>query len=79
MKTVLKDDFVDGLLNQGRAEMLLEFLEMRFSVPGDIRKRVERCADEDQIKTWAKRVPTATSLDEVFADLQAAAAGVAMP
>jgi hypothetical protein len=70
MKTVLKDDFVDGLLNQGRAEMLLEFLEMRFSVPDDVRKRVERCADEDQIKSWARRVPTAASLDEVFAHLQ---------
>ena len=68
MKTVLKDAFVDGLLNQGRAEMLLEFLEMRFNVPDDIRKRVERCDDEEQIKTWARRGPTAASVDEVFLD-----------
>lgn len=67
MKTVLKDSFVDGLLNQGRAEMLLELLRMRFSVPDDIRRRVENCTDEIKIKTWFKRVPTAASLDEVFA------------
>jgi hypothetical protein len=65
MKTVLKDAFVDGLPNQGRAEMLLEFLEMRFNVPDDSRERVERCDDEEQIKTWGRRVPTAASVDEV--------------
>lgn len=73
MKTVFKDPWVDGLLNQGRTEMLLKFLEMRFSVPDDIRKRVESCADTEQIMIWASRVPTATSLDEVFAKLQAMA------
>ena len=70
MKTVLKDAFVDGWLNRGRAEMLLELLEMRFSVPADIRKHVEECTDTEQIKTWFKRVPNATSLDEVFAGLR---------
>ena len=83
MKTVLKDDFIDGWiaqglaqgrvqglaqgLAQGRAEMLLEFLEMRFSVPDAIRKRIEECNDTDQIKTWSKRVLSAASLDELFA------------
>jgi hypothetical protein len=46
--------------------LLFEFLEMRFNVPDDIRKRVERCDDEGQIKTWPRRVPTATFVDEVF-------------
>jgi hypothetical protein len=69
MKTVFKDSWVDGLLNQGRAEMLLELLEMRFSVPDDIRKRVEKCTDTEQIKTWFRRVPSTVSLDEVFAEL----------
>jgi len=69
VKTVLKDAFVDGWLNRGRAEMLLGFLEMRFSMLDDIRMRVERCNDEDQIKAWAKRVPTATSVEEVFSEL----------
>ena len=70
MKTVFKDPWVDGLLNQGRVEMLLELLKMRFSVPDDIRMRVEKCTDETQIKTWFRRVPSATSLDEVFAELR---------
>jgi hypothetical protein len=69
MKTVQKDAFVDGLLNQGRAEMLLELLGMRFSVPDDIRKRIEGCTDSEQIETWFMRVPGAASLDEVFAEL----------
>jgi len=79
MKTVLKDDFIDGWiaqgraqglaqgLAQGRAEMLLDLLEMRFSVPEDIRKRIEKCNDTNQIKTWHKRVLAATSLEDVFA------------
>jgi hypothetical protein len=79
MKPVLKDDFIDGWiaqglaqglaegLAQGRAEMLLMFMEMRFNVPDDIRKRVEGCNDREQIRAWFKRVPTAASLDEVFA------------
>lgn len=70
MKTVLKDSFVDGWFNRGRAEMLLVLLEMRFSVPDDIRKRVEKCSDETQIKAWFKRAVNASSLDEVFAELQ---------
>jgi hypothetical protein len=75
MKTVLKDAFIDGWLDQGRvqgraqgrAEMLLKLMEMRFNVPDDIRKRVQGCSDGEQIMAWFKRVPTAASLDEVFA------------
>jgi hypothetical protein len=71
MKPVLKDAFIDGWiaqgLAQGRVDMLLMFMEMRFNVPDDIRKRVEGCNDREQIMTWLRRVPTAASLDEVFA------------
>jgi hypothetical protein len=82
MKTVLKDAFIDGWIEQGldqglkeglkkgRAEMLLELLETRFGMPDDIRKRVEKCTDETQIKDWFKRAISASSLDEVFAELQ---------
>lgn len=86
MKTVLKDAFIDGWieeglekgrkqgleqgLDQGRAEMLLELLESRFSVPDDIRERVENCTGETQIKAWFKRAISASSIDEVFAELQ---------
>jgi hypothetical protein len=75
MKTVLKDAFIDGWIDQGltqglaqgRAEMLLKLMEMRFDVPDDIRKRVQGCNDGEQIMVWFTRVPTAASLDEVFA------------
>jgi hypothetical protein len=82
MKTVLKDDFMDGLiekglakglvkgLEEGRAEMLLDLLETRFDVPASIRKRVEACTDTTQIKAWFKRAISASSLDEVFAKLR---------
>jgi len=75
MKPVLKDAFIDGWIAQGlaqgraqgRVDMLLMFMEMRFNVPDDIRKRVEGCNEREQIMTWLRRVPTAASLDEVFA------------
>ena len=78
MTTVLKDDFMDGLiaeglakgLAKGRAEMLLDLLETRFTVPANTRKYVKACTDTAQIKTWFKRAITATTLDEVFAELQ---------
>ena len=54
-------------LAQGQAKMLLKLMEMRFNVPDDIRKRVERCSDREQIMAWFERVPTAASLDEIFA------------
>jgi hypothetical protein len=49
------DAFVDGLLNQGRAEMLLDLLETRFGVPAGTRKRIEACTHTAQIKAWFKR------------------------
>ena len=74
MKTVLKDDFIDGWIEEGlkagRAEMLLELLETRFVVPASTRKRIEGCTDATQIKAWFKRAVSAPSLDEVFAELQ---------
>jgi hypothetical protein len=68
MKTVFKDPWVDGLLNQGRAEMLLKLLETRFGVPAGIRERVEACDNADQINTWFERAISAPSIDEVFAE-----------
>jgi len=74
MKTVLKDAFIDGWieegLKEGRAEMLLELVEARFGVPASTRKRIEACTDTAQIKAWFKRAISASSLDEVFAELQ---------
>jgi hypothetical protein len=70
MRTVLKDDFMDGLLDQGglrkARQMILQLLDKRFGVPDDIRERIETCTDTARIDTWFDRAITATSLDEVF-------------
>jgi hypothetical protein len=70
MKTVWKDDFVDGLLDQGRLadaqEKLLRLLGKRFTVPAAIHEQVDGCGDMNQINTWFDRAITAESLDEVF-------------
>ncbi len=57
-------------LGQARVEMLLELLETRFSLSAEIRKQVEECTAETQVKTWFKRAIGASSLDEVFAELR---------
>jgi hypothetical protein len=110
MTTVLKDDFMDGLIAEGlqkgiekgiekglqkgiekglrkglkkglekgslqkAQQMMLQLLDKRFSVPDDIRKRIETCTDTAAMDTWFDRAITATSLDEVFAELAAGSA-----
>jgi hypothetical protein len=84
MKTVLKDDFIDGYIMEGRTETLLELLETRFDVPASTRERIKRCTDTAQIKVWVKRAISAPTLDEIFAELQVSSpfaqnAALAMP
>jgi len=79
MATVFRDEFVDGLLDQGRAEgeargraegeaaMLLRVLAARgFTVPDDIRQRVLSSTDLAQLEAWGDRAVTASSLEEIF-------------
>jgi hypothetical protein len=78
MTTVFpRDDFIDGLLDQGRAEgeargeakMLLRVLAARgFAVPDEVRERVVGCTDTEQLEAWADRAVTARSVTEVFSD-----------
>jgi hypothetical protein len=78
MTTVFpRDDFIDGLLDQGRAEgeargeakMLLRVLAARgFAVTDDVRERVVGCTDTGKLETWADRAVTASSITEVFSD-----------
>lgn len=74
MKTVFKDAFVDGLLDQGHLrgvrQKTLQLLDKRFSVPEDVRKQVEECTDIAKIDAWFDRAISATSLEEVFAELR---------
>jgi hypothetical protein len=71
MKTVLKDDFVDGLLDQGRAEgegrIVLRILAARgLPVTDQIRDRITACTDTDRLEAWADRAVTADSIEEIF-------------
>jgi hypothetical protein len=74
MTTVFpRDDFIDGLLDQGRAEgearMLLRVLAARgFALPDEIRERVVGCTDVAQLEAWADRAVTAERLAEIFGD-----------
>jgi hypothetical protein len=74
MTTVFpRDDFIDGLLDQGRAEgeakMLLRVLAARgFAVTDDVRERVVGCTDTGRLEAWADRAVTASSITEVFSD-----------
>jgi hypothetical protein len=65
---------LDQGLNQGRLEasrrMMLQLLDERFSVPEDTRKQVDECPDIAKINAWFRRAITATSLEEVFAELR---------
>jgi hypothetical protein len=79
MATAFRDEFIDGLLDQGRAEgeargraegeaaMLLRVLAARgFTVPDDIRQRIQSCTDLARLEAWGDRAVTTTSLDEIF-------------
>lgn len=79
MTTAFRDEFIDGLLDQGRAEgeargraegeaaMLLRVLVARgFTVSDDIRQRIQSCTDLARLEAWGDRAVTANSLDEIF-------------
>ncbi len=71
MKTVLRDDFVDGLLDQGRAEgegrIILRIMTARgLPVSEEIRDRDTTCTDTDQLEAWADRAVTAGSVEGIF-------------
>jgi hypothetical protein len=74
MTTVFpRDNFIDGLLDQGRAEgeakMLLRVLAARgLAVPADLREHVLGCTDTARLEAWADRAVNASSLTDVFSD-----------
>ncbi|QBS40654.1 hypothetical protein [Nocardia sp. CS682] len=70
-----RDDWVDGLLDQGRAEgeargeakMLLRVLAARgWAVPDDLRTRIESCLDTVQLEEWGDKAIAADSLNAIF-------------
>ncbi|WP_378733033.1 hypothetical protein [Nocardia brasiliensis] len=72
-----RDDWVDGLIDKGRAEgraeegvqMLLRVLAARgFHVPEQLRARIESCRDTDELERWVDRAVAASSIEAVFGD-----------
>lgn len=80
MKTEIKDPFIDAFvaeglarglargLAKGEAQMLLKYLDSRFTVPARIRDRVMASTDTAQLEAWFDRAISAATLDEVFTD-----------
>ena len=52
---------------EGQQEMLLVFLRAAFGELDSAAEARVKAADRDQLETWVKRVPKASSLNEVFA------------
>ena len=72
-----RDEFIDGLLDQGRAEgevkgeakMLLHILAARgLPVSSDIRERILGSTDTAQLEAWADQALCATSITGIFRD-----------
>jgi hypothetical protein len=58
---------------EGRAEgiargILLLLAQVGVDVPGEARERITGCADLDLLSRWLLRAPTATSIEDVFAE-----------
>ncbi len=72
MRTIIKDPFIDGLIDHGKAiegaRMLLRYLDARFDVPEDIRECVNACADTAMLEEWFDRAIPAKTVDEIFKD-----------
>jgi hypothetical protein len=70
--TLPRDDFIDGLIDEGRlqgeGQMLLRVLAARgFAVPDDIRDMILSCTDIGRLEAWGDLAATAPSLADVFA------------
>ncbi|TDD76563.1 hypothetical protein E1293_27030 [Actinomadura darangshiensis] len=62
-----QSDFALKHIAEGEVKVLLIVLESHgFTLDGDLRQRITTCQDPQQIQTWARRVATAETLDEVF-------------
>ena len=71
----LKDDFVDGFIAQGEAQMLLRIMTARgIAIPDDVRILVTKCADTARLEAWADHAATATAIGQIFTDEDRSAA-----
>ncbi|WP_069161521.1 hypothetical protein [Nocardia altamirensis] len=72
-----RDEFVDGLLDQGRAEgkvreaakILEHILAARgFLVSDEVRARIRSCVDTDRLEAWIHAAISAETVEAVFGD-----------
>jgi hypothetical protein len=73
MSTTFKDEFIDRIKAEGRAEgkaeALLQVLTVRgLMVPAPVRDRVLSCTDLGQLEAWVDKAMTASTLGDVFPD-----------
>jgi hypothetical protein len=73
MTLTFKDEFIDRIKAEGKAEGQAEFLLRALTVrglqvPARLRERVLSCTDLGQLEAWADKAVTATSLEDVFPD-----------
>ena len=76
MKTVIKDPFIDGLIEEGltrgkvegEADAILRVLDARgLTVTAAQRTRILGCTDLQQLQEWITRAATATTVAGIFA------------
>ena len=76
MKTVIKDPFIDGLIEegltrgiqQGEADAILRVLDARgLKVTAAQRERITGCTDLKQLQDWITRAVTAAKVADIFA------------
>ena len=57
----------DQLREEGRIELLMRQVRLRFGlIPPPVEERI-RAADRETLDRWADRILTATTIDELFA------------
>jgi hypothetical protein len=72
MQTVIKDPFIDGLIEDGKAKgeanaILLVLAARKLQVTAAERERIMGCIDLAQLNDWITRAVTADSVDALFA------------
>ncbi|MEN3535938.1 hypothetical protein AAH991_12545 [Microbispora sp. ZYX-F-249] len=63
----LGDKYFSHWKDQGRAEALLIMLDARgLEISDDVRERIQRCEDTNQLEAWVRRAAVITTVDELF-------------
>ncbi|WP_204288406.1 hypothetical protein [Microbispora amethystogenes] len=65
----LGEKYFSHWLAKGESDAIINVLEARgLEVHDDVRERIRRCQDLDQLRTWVRRAVTVTSAHELFTE-----------